>query len=528
MGKFKVAAAGIVIIGLAGTVHAQTQSSIGNNQTLLPPQVAGIAIPPGQIDMALSALDSLAQRLLETTRIPGLAIAVAWKDKVAYAKGFGVRKAGKPEQVDADTVFQIASMSKSLGASVVAHQVGIGRIAWDTPVIQHLPWFSVSDPWVTTHLTIGDLYAHRSGLPEHAGDELEDLGYDRRQVLERLRFLPLDPFRGTYAYTNFGLTAAAEAVAVAARIDWTALSEQVLYGPLGMRSTSSRFSDYIARSNRAFPHVKTGDAYEATFQRQPDAQSPAGGVSSTANDIGRWMLMMLQNGQHEGRQIIDPAALLQTVTPQVVSAPAYAMDARASFYGFGFGVSTQPSGRTMISHSGAFALGAATNYLLIPSAHVGIAVLSNAAPTGAVEALAMEFADLVQYGHATRDWITTYQALFAPLAAPSGELVGKSPPSNPSPVKDLALYIGTYANDYFGDAVIAKGASDTLVLRIGPAQNDYDLTHWNGDQFTFTLRNENANPGTISKVEFSGMPEGVMRMTIEYFNSHGLGVFTRR
>jgi CubicO group peptidase (beta-lactamase class C family) len=177
------------------------------------------------------------------------------------------------------------------------------------------------------------------------------------------------------------------------------LSEQVLYGPLGMNSTSSRFSNYIERSNRAVPHVKTGDGYEAAFQRQPDAQSPAGGVSSTANDIGRWMVMVLQNGRHEGRQIVDPAALLPAVTPQIVSSPAYAIEARAGFYGFGFGISTQPSGRATISHSGAFALGAATNYLLIPSAHVGIAVLSNAAPTGAVEALAMEFADLVQYGN---------------------------------------------------------------------------------------------------------------------------------
>lgn len=528
MWRFKVAAASIVILGLVGTGHAQTQAGIGDNSTLLPPQVAGIPIPPGQIDMALSALDSLAQRLLDTTRIPGVAIAVVWNGKVAYAKGFGVRKVGAPERVDADTVFQIASMSKSLGASVVAHLVGIGRIAWETPVIQHLPWFSVSDPWITAHLTIGDLYAHRSGLPDHAGDELEDLGYDRRQVLERLRFLPLAPFRSTYAYTNFGLTAAAETAAVAAGTDWATLSEQVLYGPLGMRSTSSRFSDYIVRSNRAFPHVKTGDAYEATFQRQPDAQSPAGGVSSTANDIGRWMVMVLQNGQYEGQPIVDAAALLPAVTPQIISAPAYAMDARASFYGFGFGVSTQPSGRTMISHSGAFALGAATNYLLIPSAQVGIAVLSNAAPTGAVEALAMEFADRVQYGRSTRDWVAAYRAPFETMMAPTGELVGKSLPTNPSPAKDLALYTGTYANDYFGDAVIAKGVGDKLVLRVGPAQQDFDLTHWDGDQFTFTLRNENANPGTISKVEFSGTPQSMTRMTVEYFNSHGLGVFTRR
>jgi CubicO group peptidase (beta-lactamase class C family) len=233
MRRFKVATAGILIIGITGTVHAQTQSSVGIEPTLPPPQVAGIPIPPGQIGMAVSALDSLAQKLLDTTKIPGLAVAVVQDGKVAYAKGFGVRKVGELERVDADTVFQIASMSKSLGASIVAHQVGSGSITWDTPVIKHLPWFSLNDSWITTHLTIADLYARRSGLPEHAGDELEDLGYDRRQVLERLRFLPLEPFRRTYAYTNFGMTAAAEAVAVAAGTDWATCPNRFSTGPWG-------------------------------------------------------------------------------------------------------------------------------------------------------------------------------------------------------------------------------------------------------------------------------------------------------
>jgi CubicO group peptidase (beta-lactamase class C family) len=146
-------------------------------------------------------------------------------------------------------------------------------------VASKLPQFTLADPYVTAHVTIGDLYAHRSGLPEHAGDDLEDLGYDRAQVLERLRYLPLDPFRSSYHYTNFGVTAAAEAVAAAARVDWATLSEQVLYTPLGMSSTSSRFADFEARENRARGHQLVGGAYVARDVRQPDAQSPAGGVS---------------------------------------------------------------------------------------------------------------------------------------------------------------------------------------------------------------------------------------------------------
>ena len=94
------------------------------------------------------------------------------------------------EKVDADTVFQLASLSKPLTSTVVAHQVGVNAIGWDTPIVSKLPWFALSDPVVTQMVTVGDMFSHRSGLPDHAGDMLEDIGHDRRYVLERLRALP--------------------------------------------------------------------------------------------------------------------------------------------------------------------------------------------------------------------------------------------------------------------------------------------------------------------------------------------------
>jgi CubicO group peptidase (beta-lactamase class C family) len=237
----------------------------------------GIAIPPGQIDQAIRKLNGLVAVIMRKTGIPGMAVAVVRGGKTVYAQGFGVRRAGAPGKVDADTVFQIASLSKPVGATVVAREVSRHVVAWDTPVVQHLPWFALQDEWVTQHVTIGDMYAHRSGLPDHAGDDLEDVGYDRRQVLERLRFLPLHAFRDEYAYTNFGVTAAAEAVAAAAGTDWATLSEDAIYKPLGMTSTSSRFADFEQRADRAVGHVKGGGAFVPKYQRQPDAQSPAGG-----------------------------------------------------------------------------------------------------------------------------------------------------------------------------------------------------------------------------------------------------------
>ena len=244
-----------------------------------PPQlVPGVALPDNAVDNAVAKIDGIVSELMSSSGIPGMAVAVVHGGKTLYAKGFGVRDAGRTEKVDADTVFQLASLSKPLAATVVAHQVGIRDLTWDAPVVAHLPWFELSAPAVTSMLTVGDLFAHRSGLPDHAGDLLEDLGYGRRAVLERLRFLPLAPFRTSYAYTNFGVTAAAEAVAAAAGKPWEDLSEEVLYRPLGMTATSSRFGDYKSRPNRAVGHIKVDGLYQPSYTRDADAQSPAGGV----------------------------------------------------------------------------------------------------------------------------------------------------------------------------------------------------------------------------------------------------------
>ena len=244
-------------------------------------------------------------------------------------------------------------MSKPIGATVVAHQVGLNAIGWNTPIVTKLPWFALSDPVVTRMVTVGDLYSHRSGLPDHAGDQLEDLGYDRRYVLERLRQLPLDPFRISYAYTNFGLTAAAEAVAVAAGKSWEDLSDEVLYGPLGMASTSSRFADYEADKDRV-GHIHIDGSYEPLYVRDADPEAPAGGRSSSVNDMTHWLTMVLANGNYDGKQIVDPKALLPAVTPQIVSSPATEPAMRSGFYGYGFNVGTTSAARMQLSHSGAF------------------------------------------------------------------------------------------------------------------------------------------------------------------------------
>jgi CubicO group peptidase (beta-lactamase class C family) len=492
---------------------------------LSPSATSAVAIPPERIDQAIQALDGIAEDARTRSGVPGLAIAVVRDDKVVYAKGFGVRQVGTDQKVDENTVFQLASVSKPLGATVVAHLVGEGLADWSTPVAKLLPGFAFSDPYVTRNATLGDLYTHRSGLPDHAGDLLEDLGYDRAEVLKRLRYEPLTPFRTTHIYTNFGLTAAAEAVAKSQGVSWEDLSRKVLYEPLGMSSTSSRYADYASAPNRVVPHVRVDGHWEAKYIRQPDAQSPAGGASSSVADMARWLRMQLANGLFDGKRIVAEEALIQTRCPYSISNPPDASLGRASFYGLGIGVGYDGAGRVRFSHSGGFDLGAATAFTLLPSENLGIVALTNGMPVGMPEAVIAQFLDLVELGKAQRDWLAGYGQVFAKMAENHSRLEGKAPPANPAPAKPDPAYLGVYSNRYYGPAQVVA-ANGGLALRLGPKRMEFPLRHWDGDTFACYPSGENATG--ISAVQFETRGNKVTKLIIEHLDANGLGAFERK
>lgn len=480
------------------------------------------------LDAALDALPDLVDEVMEKSGVPGAAVAVVFKDEVLYAEGFGERNVDTGDPVDTSTVFQIASMSKSVAATVVAHEVAEGTVTWDTPIVANMPEFALSDPWVTEHVTIGDLFAHRSGLWEHAGDDLEDIGYDRDEVIERLRYLPLDPFRTSYAYGNFDLTTAAESVARATGTPWEDLSEEVLYGPLGMDDTSSTYADFEANGNRADGHMNDGEQWIVTpSQREPDPQSPAGGVSSSIDDMATWLKLLISASgpdvepEDDIDGVLTPAALAPALVPQGAAGISRTAYQRSSFYGYGYNVGVNPGGLTTIGHSGAFALGAGTTFQVLPDAGLGIVVLVNASPTGAAETITADFMDLAQYGEVRQDWWALAEQRFPIGPAPFGELVGEEPPADPAPAKALDGYAGTYANEYYGDAVVTVDG-DALELTVGPGTIVWPLEHWDGDVFVFRPLSENTEPGSISQATFDGDT-----LVIESLDAHHLGSFTR-
>jgi CubicO group peptidase (beta-lactamase class C family) len=480
------------------------------------------------VSEAVQTLQAMARKAVADKAAPGLAIAVVFQDTLVWAGGFGVRDVTTGRPVDADTVFQLASVSKPLASTVVAELVGEGRIAWDTRISDLDPDFQLADPWVTREVRINDLFSHRAGLPDHAGDLLEDMGYSRAEILRRLRYQKGGgPFRASYAYTNFGLTEAALAAVKPYGQTWEDVSQSRLYRPLGMTSTSSRYSDFVGRQDRAVGHVKVNGRWVAKYQRAPDAQSPAGGASSSANDLAKWMRLQLADGGFEGRQVVDAVALAETHAPQIRSG-SNPLTGAPQFYGLGWNVSYDPEGRLRLGHSGAFSMGASTVVSLVPSQHLGIVVLVNAEPAGVPEALAACFLDQALYGVQTQDWPALFEKAFAAMA---GRGVDRAvdhakPPTAPSPALADAAYLGAYSNAYFGDVeVVDRGGA--LAIVEGPGRMTFPLIHQNRDTFAYPTTGENASGP--AGVTFAVGPDGRARsLTVSNLNDNGDGVFARK
>ena len=183
------AAVGGITAGAGGTLGVQALATRPPvYPTEGPPSAQSyLPIDPANIAEAVNRLDSLVNDLMKRTGMPGVAVAVVHEDVIVYAKGFGVRRVGTTDVVDADSVFQLASLSKSISATAISGAVAAGVAGWDDPIVKHLPAFTLHDDYATSNVTVADMFSHRSGLPGHAGDLIEDLGFSAATIQQRLR-----------------------------------------------------------------------------------------------------------------------------------------------------------------------------------------------------------------------------------------------------------------------------------------------------------------------------------------------------
>src|SRR4030088_1528751 len=202
-------------------------------------------------------IGALVSRAMQLAGVPGMAVAIVEHGQATLARGYGVRRLGSADSVDADTIFEIGSLSKAFTAAALAVLVDRGKIRWDDPVIDHIPGFQMYDPWVTREITVLDLLVHRSGLGAGEGDLLffPRTTLSRAEGVRRLRYLrPATSFRYAYAYDNILYVAAGQLIEDVSGRPWEEFVRDNLLVPAGMRTATSSLTAWRATFNRAWPH----------------------------------------------------------------------------------------------------------------------------------------------------------------------------------------------------------------------------------------------------------------------------------
>lgn len=464
-------------------------------------------------------LSGWVEQVRERFEVPGIAVAVVKDGEVVFEGGWGVRELGRPERVDQHTQFAIASNTKAFTAAALAVLVDEGRLAWDDRVVEHLPWFRMSDPYVTANITVRDLLTHRSGLGLGAGDLLFWPGstYDTGEVVRRLAQVPLKTgFRERYAYDNILYAAATLVIEQASGKSYAQFLQERFFAPLGMAATRANADALRPGDQPATGHARADfTTLQPTFALTWHNASGAGGVYSSAHDMAAWMKAQLAAGSYtdaHGRrqQLFSPARqkeMWSLHSPLDIPEPALPQLAAARpdylAYGLGWFVSNY-RGHRLAWHSGGWP-GQVSRVTLVPELGLGVVVLTNQESGAAFNAITMQVLDAFVAPPEKTDWIAAYAAAADRSKQRAAQAWAKRVQARDArsrPSLPLPAYAGSYRDPWYGEVEVTLegdrlgmrfGASPLLAGRMQHWQHDTFLVKWdertlNGDAFvTFSL-----------------------------------------
>lgn len=467
---------------------------------------------------SIEEFDRFIEEMRVQRKVPGVAVVIVQDDKIVFAKGYGLCRADKPAKVDENTIFQLASVSKTFTAASVGILIDQQRIKWDEEIIDYLPEFGMMDPYPTRYATSQDLLAHRTGLPAFGGDLLGKLGYSREDIISRVKFIePATSFRNKAFYSNVGFFLAGELVAKLMNTTWENAVQSSFLNPLKM--TRSGFAANLDNSNTASSHVLINGKVEVIPYDKSEVFAAAGGVTSTAVDMGTWMRLHLNKGSFEGKQILTPEAVKAMHAPSMVCEVGFTdmppINEKSSLsYGLGWN-NYNYKGHVIVEKGGALD-GVRTVVTLIPESKIGITVLANLNLTVLPEIIRAKFLEM-HLGKADQDIAKEFEKHEQFLA---GILQPPAKPANALPLTHgLDQCVGSFISDLYGEFVISLD-KDQLVLEGGPGHLQGKLTHWSDDTFILKWPAVNSGPEQLT---FTFGPEG---KAIE-MQTESLGLFKR-
>ncbi len=473
----------------------------------------------------LARVDAVVEQARKQFDVPGIAVAIVRDGKVVAERGYGVREMGKPEPVTATTPFAIASNTKAFTAAALSILADEGKLKMDDRVIDHLPWFRMSDAYVTGEMRIRDLLSHRSGLSLGAGDLLfwPPSDYSVDEVVQRLAHVPLKGgFRDRYAYDNILYAVAQKVIEQVSGQPYTDFVQQRILDPVGMSGV--RFNDRVTAADQpAVGHAKADFTELKPVPRMSWSNNRgAGDLYASVHDMAKWMNVQLAGGRlPDGKPLFSEKRqqeMWSVITPIPVAKPSVPELAAAtpnfSGYGEGWGLSDY-RGHKLVSHTGGWP-GMVSRTTLVPDIRLGIVVLTNQEVGAAFNAVTYAALDafLAAPGDVApkTDWVAAYAAAVAKANGKADDswkahLAARDAKSKPS--LPVAAYAATYRDPWYGDVVIARQGGKLRMRFTRTALLAGTLEHWQHD--TFIVRWDDRTLNADAFASFALTPDGKVR-----------------
>ena len=462
-----------------------------------------------------TGLDKRIEELRRASELPGIAIAIVENGKTTLARGYGVRKLGGGDPVDANTIFMTGSTGKAVTVAALATLVDAGKLGWDDKVIDRLPGFQMYDPWVTREMTVRDLLVHRSGLGLGAGDLLfvPRSNRSRADMVKALRYIkPATSFRSGYAYDNILYTVAGALIEAVSGQSYEDYLRQHVFKPAGLLTATSDEPTRLATANRAFPHGRNSAAVRGLGPLQlldetdqlGAASTPAGLLAMSANDLAKWLKIQLARGKTEnGGRLFSEASSAEMWNPQVIEPigpvpPGFeATKPMFKAYALGWEVA-EYGGAKIISHSGGV-FGFITMVVLIPEKNVGFAITMNAEEGAVRRGLTYELMDHY-LGRPYVDWAARYKGLLGTMLSNAKTAVETTvaSPAKVGPSLSLDRYTGQYRDPWYGRITVRRGQTGLAIDFNETPRMGGPLVHYQYDTFIARFTDRNIEPAYVS------------------------------
>ena len=430
---------------------------------ILPAVAVSAEEMPAELDAALS-------KAIADWGVPGVAIVIVKDDQVVATRGYGVRELGKPGKVDGETIFDIASLTKSFTAAGAAVLVDAGQLKWDDRVADILPAVKFNDECIAHEVTLRDLLSHRTGL-QPANSTFVFFGFDRAHILDCVQYLqPQRPFRTGMVYSNILYTVAGEMTAAAAKTTWEELVRTRIVVPAGMTFTAVGKRPSV--KNIATPHAAFDGKQRPIRPHDFSMVAPSASIYTNAVDLARWLRLQLNDGLIDGTQVISQASMEEMHSPQtIISTTAEMRAARhVEFFGaYGLGWQIMDyRGEPLHWHTGN-ADGMPVYMALLPRKKLGMAVMMNTWAVGTfhgtLAGMILDHYLGVPLEDVSGDMLTRHRQAVEDERKEKASIAEKkaaaSPP--PQPLKD---YAGVYTAELYGDITVAV-KNGKLTMQLG-------------------------------------------------------------